>query len=1085
VQCVRRHVGSRTAFLTRPAGLLAVILVSALFAHPAMAQPACVVTDNGSGTVNLPPLGCGYVSPIDLHRMINGLPPGTTINVGAQHFEFFNIVRTPSPLGGEDETFDSSLSLNLQGTGGLVYNRFVTMPAQCETHTAPRSPGDPIQSFDTDMRRIQGQIIGDPDFDLLRITAGTAFGMPSPGHTTLTRTPSGTWNVDSFFDIEYRIDFVGHMPGPLGGMSGSTTATIRMHTGQPAMEPLPCMAADDGSGTVKLPPAGCGYVSPMDLHRMIDGLPPGTTIEIDPKHNRFFNIVTMPGGGLGGDKETFDSTLEIKMMGTGGLAYTRMLAMPVQSETHTGPRMLGAPMQSFDTDMFMLQGQMIGDPDFDLLRITGGTGFGMPSPGHTTLTRLPSTNWTVDSFFDITYRIDFVGQTPGPFSGMSGSTTGTIRMTTGQPQLPCPPIPAGMDSFPSTGKVILEYPIGSAPQVVRLSSAGLPDAMVQRGPQVGNEIQTEMLSMNLQGFIPGSGAVMIRESAILPSTGKITMVNNGDPNDPNGCGFAEGDSFFDIFFDVEVTGTGQHLVNVEPARVGAKIKELPPKDTSYENPFVNPIFLYDPNNPPPVGGPVGRLLYEVHDSDPNFPPPDNDCFDTILQADLQLFSPPFPVPYMAPLSAQGPTLVRRTGPYLPPTLLETIDTEILSMNLRGFDPMLGNFEIRTNPAAGAQSLGNAQENPGPGTYPADSFFDVFVAIDSLPGGTMQAQTKPPNPNHIQAQLSTVPPGSGTVYQEPPSDVARLWDPAGTTVIGQLSNVQHQLGGYRSWEPPPPPDDDCFDSWITLKITLYDPYFPGGCMETLMLPGVFRILRSNPIVLADGRDLIDNIMACAVLTSPGSGLCGGAVTARLSPNTASAGSAQSIAPNENFPMDSFFDVFVELDTSIGTLHTLSPAHMSTGVNHMPPDPGEIYYGPGTVIPLYAGPIQVGEILEVSHEIHGPAVCPCECSPDIDLRTSGNATCGITGQGAGVQFDVVKGQIGPALGSPGFLSAICLQNNGPADCTDPMNPAPGRAFWYLSRDAWEPNGPGGFVGTYNNPWSPSQVGNRDAALGSTCP
>jgi hypothetical protein len=51
----------------------------------------------------------------------------------------------------------------------------------------------------------------------------------------------------------------------------------------------------------------------------------------------------------------------------------------------------------------------------------------MPSPGHTTLTQLPGGNWAVDSFFDITYRIDFVGSPGGALGGMSGSTTGTIR----------------------------------------------------------------------------------------------------------------------------------------------------------------------------------------------------------------------------------------------------------------------------------------------------------------------------------------------------------------------------------------------------------------------------------------------------------------------------------------------------------------------------------------------------------------------------------------------------------------------------------------------------------------------------------
>jgi hypothetical protein len=194
----------------------------------------CVVPDNGNGTVTLPPAGCGYLSPADVHEIIDGLPPGTTIELGATHFDFFQITAQPGgSLGGEVETFQSFLLLQLHGTGGLAgFNRSAGMQTQCESHVAPRS-GAPIQSFDTDMFRIQGQLApGDPDFDLLRITAGTGFGMPSPGHTTLTQQPGGNWAVDSFFDITYRIDFIGRPGGPLGGMSGSTTGTIRMQAGQ-------------------------------------------------------------------------------------------------------------------------------------------------------------------------------------------------------------------------------------------------------------------------------------------------------------------------------------------------------------------------------------------------------------------------------------------------------------------------------------------------------------------------------------------------------------------------------------------------------------------------------------------------------------------------------------------------------------------------------------------------------------------------------------------------------------------------------------------------------------------------------------
>jgi hypothetical protein len=76
-----------------------------------------------------------------------------------------------------------------------------------------------------------GQVLGDPDFDLLRLVGGSDFGLPSPGVTRLTKRVGSTWEVDSFFDITYRIDFVGAPGGPLAGMSGSTTGTVRMQIG--------------------------------------------------------------------------------------------------------------------------------------------------------------------------------------------------------------------------------------------------------------------------------------------------------------------------------------------------------------------------------------------------------------------------------------------------------------------------------------------------------------------------------------------------------------------------------------------------------------------------------------------------------------------------------------------------------------------------------------------------------------------------------------------------------------------------------------------------------------------------------------
>lgn len=601
----------------RPRWWMSLLLIAvAVFAPPIIRAYDCVpctAPDNGFGTATFPypcpsqPC-CGHVM-----RIIDGLPPGTTVEIPIELVSMSLVSSVPGgSLGGTQNVWDGQLKMQLNGTGTLGgYTRPLMLPVSGMTDLAPQSPGMQVQPFDCDLMQLQGQIIGDPDFDLLRVTAGTGFGMPSPGHTTLTRSGTG-WAVESFFDITYRIDFVGRPGGPLGGMSGSTTGTIRIYQGCPrwrdpdpvkmhfpqlpdtngwdvlatypevladdwrctetgevrdihfwgswqfgapgriakfhlkiysdvpagidatyshpgvllwtqsidryVMTPIPtvtpegwfdprpglfnfpdhneywqydilldpsqyfnqvfgtiywleisaelepgttarwgwkstqfhfnddavyippvlssCIVPDNGFGTATQP-ANCPYVG-QDPMMIIDGLPPGTTIECQNQLHSFAPVMEFPGGMLGGTASQWGATLDLRMMGTGMLSgYVRSLSVPItpgQGESHYGPRAPGTSPQSFPSDLNRMFGQLPpGDPDFDLLRITSGTGFGMPSPGHTTLTSAGGGNWSVDSFFDIEYRIDFIGAPGGPLAGMSGSTTGTIRIQQGSP----------------------------------------------------------------------------------------------------------------------------------------------------------------------------------------------------------------------------------------------------------------------------------------------------------------------------------------------------------------------------------------------------------------------------------------------------------------------------------------------------------------------------------------------------------------------------------------------------------------------------------------------------------------------------
>ena len=124
---------------------------------------------------------------------------------------------------------------------------------------------------------------------------------------------------------------------------------------------------DNGSGTVDLPPGP--YKGALTI---IDGLPAGTTIEITALLSSA-GSVEAPGGSLGGHVQDLQiELLQLQLVGTGALAgFNRSLSLQPQVITHSGPRTPGTSPQSFAQDLFQLLGQLpVGDPDFDLLRIT-------------------------------------------------------------------------------------------------------------------------------------------------------------------------------------------------------------------------------------------------------------------------------------------------------------------------------------------------------------------------------------------------------------------------------------------------------------------------------------------------------------------------------------------------------------------------------------------------------------------------------------------------------------------------------------------------------------------------------------------
>lgn len=136
------------------------------------------------------------------------------------------------------------------------------------------------------------------------------------------------------------------------------------------------------------------------------------------------------------------------------------------------------------------------------------------------------------------------------------------------------PLAPGLDVFPSGGRVTVELP-GNKLRDIALHQDGLPDMVVQRGPLVGNTIQTEILQLQLRGVDPQLGTIEVtagRNFGLPPSVGQITNVLT----DPAG-NFQSGDSFFDVFIEVSLPQSNIIMRGAQPFRMEAKnIRSLPP-----------------------------------------------------------------------------------------------------------------------------------------------------------------------------------------------------------------------------------------------------------------------------------------------------------------------------------------------------------------------------------------------------------------------------------------------------------------------------------------------------------------------------
>ena len=629
---------------------------------------------------------------------------------------------------------------------------------------------------------------------------------------------------------------------------------------------------------------------------------------------------------------------------------------------------------------------------------------------------------TASSYFDLFFQIDVGGETfytvqpkrmrsvithkpPGPgdvyesleeipLVDENGKPTGIYLAATRH--RPRPPVEIDVFDF-SLGELELQMP----DQTTELIPVGGPTtaAVFFEGQQEGDandddgdgeeEVQTELVEMSLTGSSPTLGPVHVGLNPNIPSLGEIEETMNSTrsildlpPFAPQGTA----DSFFDVFFEIEVGG--QTFYTIRPKRMRSVITYKPPGlGDVYEN--VERIELVDAN-----GRPTGIYIVAARHQ-PN--PLQACCFrdgscadmiptDCVLEggipqgqgtvcAEIKCPEQPaietdqfdYSIGQLELVMPDGTTeLVAVSGPATAAVYFEgtqegdaddddgdtrdEVVTEMVALSLTGLSPILGPVQIVLNPTI--PSLGEIEETAdvttglldvppfGPEGTTAHSFFDLYFQID-VAGQTFYTVV----PKRMSSVITHKPPGPIDVYEN--LEDIPLVDEFGRPTGYYLGATRHR--------PQPPVEIDQFD----YSIGQLELLMPDGTTEQVSVSGpataaVFFEGQNEGDANDDngnGRDEVATEMVDLNLTGLSPTL--GPIHVSLNPALPSLGEIEETADVTTGLLDvppfgpggttadSYFDLYFQIDVGGQTFYTVVPKRMRSRITHKPPGPVDVY------------------------------------------------------------------------------------------------------------------------------------------------